>query len=123
MSQLVKTSVPFGSMSAAVTFTAATGNDYFVPDNADGRIGIIIKNSNTVGATVTLKAGDGSLSPLGDIPIAVGAGETVYVPLVRAESARVKVTKGTNKGNIFISTTAEATGTVGNVGIGIISAE
>jgi hypothetical protein len=123
MAELIKTSIPFGSMSAPVKFTAATGNDYFVPDNADGRIGIIVKNSNTVGATVTLKAGDGSLSSLGDVSVKAAAGETVYIPLVRAESARVKVTKGADKGKIFVGTAVETNGNVGSVSFGIISAE
>jgi hypothetical protein len=123
MAELIKTLIPFGKTNAAVTFTAATGTDYFTPDNADGRVAVIIKNGNTQGATVTFKAGDGGLSPLGDVPVTVGAGATVYVPLSRVESARVKVTTGANKGRVLVSTAVDAGGSVSNITIGIVSVE
>lgn len=91
MAQLVNTIIGHDKVGSALTFTAATGSDYFIPDNADLRLALIINNGNTADATVTLKAGDGALSPLGDIKIAAPAGKTVFVPFVRAESARVKV--------------------------------
>jgi hypothetical protein len=124
MAIITNTLITFSNVSSAVTFTAATGSDYFVPDNADGRVGILIKNSNaTQSATVTLKAGDGVLSSLGDIEVTVSASAIVYVPLARAETARVKVTTGTDKGKVFVTTAVDTGGTIGSVGIGIISVE
>lgn len=124
MAILTNTFISFGTVSAAVTFSSATGSDYFYPDNADGRVGVLIKNSNaTQNAVITLKAGDGVLSSLGDIKVAVAAGATVYLPFVRAETARIKVTTGTDKGKVFVTTAVDAGGAVGSVGIGIISVE
>ena len=124
MAILTNTFINFGSVSTAVTFTAATGSDYFISDNADGRMGILIKNSNaTQNAVVTIKAGDGALSSLGDIKVTVSADATAYVPLVRAETARVKVTTGPDKGKVFVTTAVDTGGVVGSVGIGIISVE
>jgi hypothetical protein len=123
MAELMKTFIAFGKTSAAVTFTAATGTDYFVPDNADGRVALIIKNSNTQSAAVTLKAGDGALAPLGDVKIAAGAGETVFLPLVRAETARVKVTTGADKGKVLVTTAVDTGGVISSVGIGVVSVQ
>jgi hypothetical protein len=123
MAQLVNTSIAFDEVSAALIFTAATGSDYFTPDNADDRVGLVIKNSNTVSATVTLKAGDGALSSLGGIAVTVGAGETAYLPLVRAETARVKVISGTDKGKVLVTTAVANGGTIASVGIAVISVE
>lgn len=123
MAELVNTFIAFGNVSAAITFTAATGSDYFFPNNADGRVGLVVKNSNAQSSTVTLKAGDGALSSLGDIAVTVGAGETVYIPLVRAETARVKLTAGTDRGKVLVTTAVVTGGTIPNVGIAIISVE
>ena len=123
MAQITNTFVPYGGISAAVAFTAATGSDYFIPGNSDSRVGIIIKNSNAQNAAVTLQAGDGTLSPLGNITVTVGANQTVYVPFDRVSSSRVKVTTGTGKGMVNISTAVNTGGTVANVGFGVISVE
>lgn len=124
MAELIKTFIAAGKTCAAVTFTAATGADYFVPDNADGRVALVIKNGNaSQNAAVTLKAGDGALAPLGDVAIAVGAGQTVYAPLVRAETARVKLLRGADKGKVLVATAADTGGAVTNVGIGVVSVE
>lgn len=123
MAQLENTVISFGMVSSALTFTPATGSDYFIPGGADGRVAVVINNENTVPATVTLKAGDGTLSPLGDINIDAPAGKIVYVPLVRVESARVKVTRGADKGKVFVATKTESGGDVSKVGIAVVSVE
>lgn len=123
MSTFTNTFIEFGELSAAVSFNAATGSDEFFPDNADGRVNLVIKNANTQSATVTLKAGDGPLASLGDVAITAAGGQTVFVPLSRVETARVKLITGTNKGKILVTTTVETGGTVGNVSIGIVSVE
>lgn len=123
MSELLITSIPVGKTNAAVTFNAATGSDSFTPNNADGRVNLILKNANAQNAAVTLKAGDGMLAPLGDLTVAVAAGQVVFVPLSRAETARVKVTTGSNKGKVFLSTSVDSGGSIGNVTIGVVSVE
>lgn len=123
MAEIIKTSIPFGAKSAAVTFTAATGTDYFEPQNADSRVSILIKNDNTQSATITFKAGDGALSSLGDIDVTVAGGAQCFVPLTRLESARVKVLSGEDKGKIIVSTAVETGGTVGNVSFAVLSVE
>lgn len=116
MAELVKTPVAFGAVSAPVAFTAATGSDFFIPDNADGRVFILAKNGGAQDSTVTIKAGDGSLAPLGNLSVPVAAGATVVIPLSRAESARVKLTTGADKGKIYLLAAA-------NVSFGIVSVE
>lgn len=123
MAQLVNTLIRFDEVSSALIFTAATGSDYFTPGNADGRVAIVIKNNNAVAATVTLKAGDGTLSSLGDIELTAAAGEIVYLPLVRAESSRVKVITGQDKGKVLVTTEVETGGDVSDVGIAVVSVE
>jgi hypothetical protein len=123
MSLLTNTFIDFDTVSSAITFNVATGSDYFVPDNADDRVYLIIKNSNSQNGTVTLKAGDGMLAPLGDVTVSVGGNQTVFVPLCRAETARVKVTSGTNKGDVFVTTSVETGGSLNNVSICVVSVE
>jgi hypothetical protein len=123
MAQFTNTFIEFGDFSSVVTFNPATGSDFFIPDNADGRVNVIIKNGNTQNATVAIKAGDGMLAPLGDVNVLVGGGQTVFVPLCRVETARVKVTTGTNKGNVFVTTAVDAGGSLANVSIGVVSVE
>lgn len=123
MAELLKTKIPFGTAGAAVTFTAATGTDYFVPDNADGRVTVLIKNANTQNATVSFKAGDGALAALGDVSVTVAAGATAFVPLARVETARVKTLTGENKGRVLVSTAVDAGGSLANVTFGIVSVD
>lgn len=123
MAEIKKTSIPFGSKSAAITFTAATGTDYFEPQNADSRVSILIKNDNTQSATITFKAGNGALSSLGDINITVAGGAQCFVPMARLESARVKVLSGEDKGRIILSTSVATGGTVGSVSFAVLSVE
>lgn len=123
MAELIKSFVGFGDTSAELVFTTATGSDFLVLDNADGRVVLVIKNTNTQNATVTLKAGDGTLAMLGDLNIAVGGAKTVAVPFTRVESARVKVTTGANKGKVLVTSTVEAGGSIANLSIAVLSVE
>lgn len=123
MAEFVKTLVPFSGASAALTFTPATGTDSIVLDNADGRVTLIIRNQNAQNATVTLKAGDGALAPLGDVVLPVAASQTVAVPFARVGSARVKQIAGTGKGTVSIVTAVDSGGTVASVTIAVLSVE
>lgn len=123
MAQLTNTFIQFGDMSGAVTLTAATGSDFFIPDNADSRVALIIRNANTQNAAVTIKAGDGSLCALGDVKIPVAGGQTVFVPLDRLSSARVKFTAGANKGKVLADTAVDSGGAVSSVSFGIVSVQ
>lgn len=123
MAEIAETFIAFSDKSASVTFTPATGNDSFAAGNADSRIFILAENTGAQAATVTLKAGDGPLSALGDVAAAVPAGAVVFLPLSRAESARVKLTSGQNHGSVVVATTVDSGGTVGNVGLAIVSVE
>lgn len=122
MAQITVSSIPVSVKSAEVVFSALTGDDMFTLDNADQRVAFVFKNANTSqNATVTFKAGDGALSAEGDVSVAVGAGKTVAVPLVRLESARVKVLGGAKKGEIEIISAVDAGGTLANITAGVVS--
>lgn len=123
MAEFVKTLVPFSATSAALTFTPATGTDSIALDNADGRLTLIIRNQNAQNATVTLKAGDGALSPLGDVAVSVAASQTAAVPFARVGSARVKQTAGTNRGTVSVVTAVDSGGSLASVGIAVLSVE
>lgn len=123
MTELIKTYIPFGANSAQVTFTAASGADYFTADNSDSRIFLVAKNSNAQSATVTIKAGDGALCALGNANFTVGPGAEIFIPMSRVESARVKILSGEDKGKIYVLTAAETGGAVGNVSIAVVSVE
>ncbi len=123
MSQLTNTFIAFDIVSSDIMFNVATGSDYFVPDNSDERVCLIIKNINSQNATVSLKAGDGMLALLGDVTVSVAGGQTAYLPLCRAETARVKVTSGDDKGKVFVSESVDAGGSLANVSIGVVSME
>ena len=121
MAELIKTTVGFSDMSGELVFTPVTGSDFILLDNADGRVSLIIRNTNTQNATVTLKAGNGSIAGLGDVPIAAGGSKTVAVPFSRVESARVKVIAGENKGQVFVSSAVDAGGSLANLSIAVLS--
>lgn len=123
MSQFVKSFVGFGDTGSALLFMPASGLDYFYADNADSRMTLLIRNSNTQAATVTLKAGDGTLSPLGDVTVTVAGGQIYALPLCRAESARVKVLSGSGAGNVYVNTAVAAGGVVGAVSAALVSVE
>jgi hypothetical protein len=123
MAELIKTFIPFSSLGAALTLNAASGSDYFTTDNADQRLTLVIQNGNTQDATVTFGAGDGALSALGDVPVAVAGSTSVAVPFSRISSARVKVESGADKGRVLVTTAVETGGSIASVLIGIISAQ
>lgn len=121
MAELVKTLVGFKDMGASMTFTAMTGNDYFIPDNADQRVFLFVRNTNTQNATVTLKAGNGILSPLGDVSVTVGGGQIAAMPLCRAETARVKIMNGTGQGQVAVMSAVDTGGNIANVSACVLS--
>lgn len=123
MAEIIKTPVAFGAVSAQLTFTALTGQDFFKLDNADGRVTLLIRNANTQGATVTLCAGDGQLAALGDVAVAVPGAQTAAVPLARVDSARVKWLGGDSRGTVQLRAAADAGGTVGAVSAAVLSVE
>ncbi|HEX3026806.1 MAG TPA: hypothetical protein VHR42_06225 [Clostridia bacterium] len=125
MAEFVKSLIGFSDDSKELVMTSAAGaSDYFTLDNADHRVTLIVKNANSTAgqdATVTLKAGNGILSTLGDEAFTVPMGKTYAIPLSRIDSARIKNLSGTNKGKVMVSTTVAASGVVGSVSIGVIS--
>ena len=121
MAELIKTLVGFSDTGAELVFTVATGNDFIALDNADVRMTLIIKNTNTQNASVTLKAGDGTLAGLGDAVIAAGGSKTIAVPFSRVESARVKVTQGTDRGKVMVASAVDAGGSLANLSIAVLS--
>lgn len=123
MAVITKTLIPFDEAAQAVGFSAATGDDCFIPDNSDGRISILVKNGNTQDAVIALKAGDGALSALGDVSVTVPGGAQYFIPLERIETARVKVMSGDDKGKIFISTSVATGGDVTKVSLAAVSVE
>lgn len=122
MAELVKSVVAFSDVGKEVAYTAASGTDYIVDDNADQRVIITMKNADTThDATVLLKAGDGILSAKGDVSVTVPATKTIAVPLTRVDSARVKITNGADKGKIDVTESIASGGTLSNLTIGVIS--
>ena len=124
MAEIAKTLIGFGSLSAAMTTTAATGADSFAANNADGRMTLLIQNQNaSQAATITIKAGDGVLASRGDATVTVVAGKIAAVPLARLESARVKVTKGGSKGLVNVTSSVEAGGSLASVLLAVLSVQ
>lgn len=121
MAEILKTVIDFADTAKEVAFTQSSGLDFIVDDNADGRVMFFIKNGNAQNATVTFKAGNGSLSALGDETISVGGGKTAAVPLCRLESARVKVMDGNDKGRILIGVAVDSGGSAASVSVGAVS--
>lgn len=122
MATLTQTHISFGDTGAQLVFTPATGSDRFVPDNADGRVFLLARNGGSGTATVTLKAGDGALSVLGDLSLAVAAGGVGVLPLSRAQSARVKVLTGAERGSVGVAVSVLA-GQVEDVSLAVLSVE
>lgn len=124
MAELVKSEIGTQDAGGILTFAAATGSDYFTDDNADGRLTLLVRNTNaSQSATVTLKAGDGSLSTRGDLSFPVVAGATAALPMARAESARVKVLGGANSGRVLVSTAVDSGGSVASVLYAVLSVQ
>lgn len=121
MAEIAKTIIDFGDTGKEIIFTASTGSDYIVLDNADQRMELLIKNQNTVSATVTIKAGDGAISSMGDAVITVGAGKSAVVPISRLGSARIKALSGANKGRAVINAAAASGGSVASILLGAVS--
>lgn len=122
MATLTQTSIAFEDTGKQLSFTAATGDDRFALQNADGRMFLVVKNGGSGTAAITIKAGDGALSALGDITLAVEAGGVGVVPLSRAQSARVKVLTGTQRGSAGV-TVAVSAGQVGDVALAVLSVD
>jgi hypothetical protein len=122
MAELIKTIVDFSDISKEIILTPATNSDYFVLDNADQRVNLIVRNTNaTQNATITVKAGDGKLGTKGDIVVTVVAGKSATLPMSRMESARVKVTIGSDKGKVFVSSAVDAGGSLASVLMAVLS--
>lgn len=123
MSNIVATFIPFSGVDAELVWTPLTGGDTVVIDNADQRMIFLMKNADTQNASVTLKAGDGSLGALGDAAFSVAGGKTFAVPLSRVGSARVKRLSGDGRGGMTVACTVDAGGAVGSVSMAVISVE
>ena len=123
MAEIIKSFIPFAEIGAELLFTPVSGSDYFIVDNADQRLTLVVRNTNTQNATVTLAAGDGSLAPLGGSSFEVDGGKTFALPLSRVDSARIKVFGGADRGKAFVTSSVDAGGTLANLAIGIISVE
>lgn len=123
LAQMAKTFVPFGTTAAALSFTALTGQDGFVLDNADSRVTLLIRNGNTQNAAVVLRAGDGQLASLGDVTVTVPGSQTVAVPISRVDSARVKHIADASRGTVQLSATVESGGSLGNLAVAVLSVE
>lgn len=122
MAEIIKSTVGLSSMSCEIAAAAATGTDYFLADNADQRLTLLVKNTNaTQNATVAIAAGNGNLSGRGPVTVTVGAGKTAALPMSRAESARVKVLGGADSGKVFVNTTVDAGGTLSGVSLSVLS--
>lgn len=119
MATLTVTKIAKSGISGAVTFAAATGDDSFLDDNADGRMTVLLENTDASNAaTVVFKAQDGLFGNLGDLAVSVPAATTAAVPLANLESARVKNIAGATKGYVRMT---ETLGTIANLKIGVIS--
>lgn len=103
MSEFLKTVVSFSETAAALTFTAATGSDYFTLDNADGRVTLLFANAGAQTAGVVIQAGDGTLASLGGVAVTVEPGKTLAVPMARLASARVKRLSGDDRGKVVVT--------------------
>lgn len=123
MAELSKTLISFSDLSGALDFSAASGSDYFICDNADQRMILIAENKNTQNAALTLKAGDGELGLLGDAVFSIAGGTTRAVPLSRVGSSRIKVLGGADSGKVFVAAAVDAGGAVGSVNLAVLSIE
>jgi hypothetical protein len=123
MAEILKTFISFADLSGELALMSASGSDFFTLDNADHRLVLIAQNTNAQAATVTLKAGDGSLSSMGDASVRVNGGKSAVIPLSRVESARIKRLDGDDKGKAFVVTAVDAGGGLSNVTLGVISIE
>ena len=65
----------------AVQCTTASGaaTQTFMYDTEDEKTAVIIENSGSAAASVTVKAGDGLRSSIGDLTISVEAGKTAVI--------------------------------------------
>jgi hypothetical protein len=93
--------------NGSVTFTPTAGaaSQTFVVSK-DERTVLYVKNGSASGITATVKAGDGIASVMGDLAVAVAAGEEKIIgPL---ESARFG-DKTTHKITVALSATASVT--------------
>jgi hypothetical protein len=118
MAALAKTSIVTTDLFKVITFTGSSGSDTIALTASDGQTGIIINNTNaTAGqiATVTLKAGTGILSALGDVVIAIPISSMVHINLNAIGSARLKDLAG----NLTVTVAVAAAGVVASVLIGI----
>jgi hypothetical protein len=118
MAVLTKTSIATIDLFKVITFTGSSGSDTIALTASDGQTGIIINNTNaTAGqiATVTLKAGTGILSALGDVVIAIPISSMVHINLNAIGSARLKDLAG----NLTVTVAVAAAGVVASVLIGI----
>lgn len=123
MSMITDTFIPFSACSEELAATALTGSDTLALDNADQRTFFLVKNANTQNAAVAFKAGNGSLSPLGDAVFSVAGGKTLVIPLSRIGSSRIKILSGAGKGTAQLTCTVDSGGTPANVSVSVISAE
>lgn len=122
MAELLKSVAAFSDVAKELTSTAATGTDFFVDDNADQRVFVVLQNTDaTHAATVVFKAGDGVLSAKGDVTVTVDATKTAIVPMTRIDSARVKITNGTDKGKIHVTESIASGGTLSDLLIAVVS--
>lgn len=126
MAELVKTVVGFADVAKPVTYTALTGTDLINlgagEDYPDQRLMVLVKNGDATHAlTLTFKAGDGTLSALGDLPVTVAGGAEVAIPVARLDSARVKALSGASKGQIVVASAIASGGTLGSASVGVIA--
>ncbi|MDR3552399.1 MAG: hypothetical protein P4L75_04670 [Clostridia bacterium] len=122
MAEIIKSIVDFSTTCCELLSTAATGSDYFVPDNADHRVTLIIKNANSAqNATVTVMAGNGKLAACGNVAVSVSAGKTVAVPMSRLESARVKTLSGSDAGKVFVGSSVDTGGSLASLSLAVLS--
>jgi hypothetical protein len=102
MAELLKSTIASGDYGTDLTLNTATASDYFtLPYTPDWRANVILVNADTHAATFTLKAGNGHRAAAGDVVYTVPASGTSVISIARAETSRVKVINGTDKGKIF----------------------
>lgn len=119
MALIAATKIPAGAVFGSVAYADATGADSFAADNADGRMVVLLKNTDAANAAaVVFKAGDGLLGGFGDVAVSVPANATVAVPVSRLASARVKNLTGANRGMVLLT---ETLGTIANLKLAVLS--
>lgn len=106
MAEIAKTLVGPADTGKALTFTATTGSDYIVADNADQRMSIMIQNGSAQAASFTLQAGNGCRAAAGGVTVTVPAAGAYVLPMTSVDSARVKYVSGVNAGKILIASPA-----------------